>query len=124
MPPAALGVRVYWEVSSGLYAAGPPSFVGELLTRWAAGVILPACLGLPKINPGSSSSRTRRSSRPARARNAGAWPAPGLGADRRRPRGRICVFSNGRATCSPVPALCMAEAAQIVARCLKEKFGS
>jgi cobalamin transport system substrate-binding protein len=46
------GPTVYFEVERGPYAAGPSSFIGELLSRLGARNILPADLGaFPKLNP-------------------------------------------------------------------------
>jgi iron complex transport system substrate-binding protein len=43
---------VYFEVDPGPYAAGPPSFIGELLARLGARNIVDADLGpFPKLNP-------------------------------------------------------------------------
>jgi len=43
---------VYFEVDPGPYAAGPPSFIGELITRLGARNIVEADLGpFPKLNP-------------------------------------------------------------------------
>lgn len=43
---------VYYEVDGGPYAAGPASFIGELLTRLGARNIVAADLGpFPKLNP-------------------------------------------------------------------------
>lgn len=43
---------VYYEVDSGPYAAGPQSFIGELLARLGARNIVTADLGpFPKLNP-------------------------------------------------------------------------
>ncbi|MBU6259083.1 MAG: ABC transporter substrate-binding protein [Burkholderiales bacterium] len=46
------GPSVYFEVDESPYAAGPTSFIGELLTRLGARNIVPASLGpFPRINP-------------------------------------------------------------------------
>ncbi|MEO3691631.1 ABC transporter substrate-binding protein [Roseateles paludis] len=125
VPPAARGVRVYWEVSSGLYAAGPPSFMGELLTRLGVANIVPASLGpFPKINPEFVVQQN-----PALilvgARNAeGLAQRPGWAQIDAVRTGRICTFSNEEGDVLARPGPRMAEAAQIVARCLKEKFAS
>ena len=43
---------VYFEVDPGPYAAGPQSFIGELITRLGARNIVDADLGpFPKLNP-------------------------------------------------------------------------
>lgn len=52
LPPAARGVRVYFEVSPGPFGAGEASFIGETLARLGARNILPPTLGaFPKLNP-------------------------------------------------------------------------
>jgi iron complex transport system substrate-binding protein len=52
VPAARRGVRVYFEVASGPYAASEISHVGELLTRLHAADIVPGRLGsVPKLNP-------------------------------------------------------------------------
>lgn len=53
MVPASMrGTRVYFEVSSALYAAGESSYIGQLLTRLGAVNIVGAGLGpFPKLNP-------------------------------------------------------------------------
>src|SRR5690606_28170748 len=45
LPPAVRGARVYFEVSSGPFAAGQASFMGETLARLGADNIIPAALG-------------------------------------------------------------------------------
>jgi iron complex transport system substrate-binding protein len=46
------GPSVYFEVDGGPYAAGPESFIGELLTRLGTRNIVEANLGpFPKLNP-------------------------------------------------------------------------
>lgn len=52
LPPSRKGTRVYFEVDSGPYAAGPDSHIGELFTRLGVANIIPAQLGsVPKVNP-------------------------------------------------------------------------
>jgi iron complex transport system substrate-binding protein len=52
LPPSRKGTRVYFEVDSGPYAAGPESHIGELFTRLGVVNIIPANLGsVPKVNP-------------------------------------------------------------------------
>jgi iron complex transport system substrate-binding protein len=52
VPPSRKGLRVYFEVGSGPYAASESSHIGELLKRLGADNIVPAKLGsVPKLNP-------------------------------------------------------------------------
>jgi iron complex transport system substrate-binding protein len=52
VPPAERGRRVYFEIDAAPYAAGPDSFIGEMLRRLGVGNAVPAELGpFPKLNP-------------------------------------------------------------------------
>ncbi len=52
LPVVQPKLKVYFEVSSAPYAAGPDSFIGETLERLGVENIIPAGLGaFPKINP-------------------------------------------------------------------------
>jgi len=52
VPPSRKGLRVYFEVDSGPYAASESTHIGELLKRLGAVNIVPAKLGsVPKLNP-------------------------------------------------------------------------
>lgn len=124
VPAKARGLRVYYEVASGLWAAGESSFMGETLTRLGTGNIIPAQLGpFPKINP-----EYVVKANPALIM-IGARGADGLAA---RPgwdridaiqRGRVCVFKPEEGDILSRPGPRMAEAAQIMAKCLRDKVG-
>ena len=122
VPPQVRGVRVYYEVASGLYAAGPVSFMGETLARLGAGNIIPAELGpFPKINAEfvvkANPALIMVGSRGAE----GLAERPGWSRIDAVRHGRICVFTpeEGDALARAGPR--MAEAAQIMARCLRDK---
>jgi cobalamin transport system substrate-binding protein len=52
VPAGLRGKRVYFEVGSAPYAAGPSSFIGETLARLGLANAIPADLGpFPKLNP-------------------------------------------------------------------------
>jgi iron complex transport system substrate-binding protein len=52
VPAVRRGQAVYFEVDSTPYAAGPQSFVGELLARLGLANVVPASMGpFPKLNP-------------------------------------------------------------------------
>jgi iron complex transport system substrate-binding protein len=122
VPPQARGVRVYYEVSSGIWAAGPTSFMGETLARLGAANIIPADLGpFPKINP-EFVVRANPALIMVGARGAeGLTQRPGWDRIDAVQRGRVCVFrpEDGDILARPGPR--MAEAAQIMARCLRDK---
>ncbi|WP_343626011.1 helical backbone metal receptor [Roseateles puraquae] len=125
VPPSARGIRVYYEVASGLWAAGESSFMGETLTRLGAGNIIPAQLGpFPKINPeyvvkanpGLIMIGTRSAE--------GLAARPGWDRIDAIRHGRVCVFKPEEGDILSRPGPRMAEAAQIMARCLREKAGA
>ena len=125
VPPAARGVRVYYEVASGIWAAGETSFMGETLTRLGAGNIIPASLGpFPKINPEfvvkANPGLIMVGSRGAE----GLTTRPGWDRITAIQRGRICVFKPEEGDILSRPGPRMAEAAQIMAKCLREKAAS
>ena len=52
VPPELRGQRVYFEIDATPYAAGPASFIGELLSRLGMGNSIGPELGaFPKLNP-------------------------------------------------------------------------
>ncbi|MFG6415596.1 ABC transporter substrate-binding protein [Roseateles sp. DC23W] len=125
VPAQARGVRVYYEVASGLWAAGPVSFMGETLTRLGAGNIIPADLGpFPKINPEfvvkANPALIMVGSRGAQ----GLTERPGWNQIDAVKRGRLCIFKPEEGDILARPGPRMAEAAQIMAKCLREKAGS
>lgn len=122
VPAGARGLRVYYEVAPGLYAAGPTSFMGETLTRLGTGNIIPTELGpFPKINP-EFIVKANPALIMVGARNAqGLAERPGWHQIDAVKRGRICVFKPDEGDILARPGPRMAEAAQIMARCLREK---
>ncbi|WP_415840421.1 ABC transporter substrate-binding protein, partial [Roseateles saccharophilus] len=125
VPPAARGIRVYYEVASGLYAAGESSFMGETLARLGAGNIIPSGLGpFPKINPEFVVKANPGLIMVGDRGAEGLAERPGWNRIDAVRNGRICVFKaeDGDVLSRPGPR--MAEAAQIMARCLREKAAS
>lgn len=124
VPPQARGIRVYYEVGDGLWAAGPASFMGETLARLGAANIIPAELGaFPKINP-EFVVKANPALIMAGARSAQALPRrPGWSHIDAVAHGRICGFSSEEGDILVRPGPRMAEAAQLMARCLREQAG-
>jgi iron complex transport system substrate-binding protein len=125
VPASARGVRVYYEVANGIWAAGPVSFMGETLTRLGAGNIIPAELGpFPKINP-EFVVKANPALIMVGARGAqGLTERPGWNQIDAVKRGRLCVFKPEEGDILARPGPRMAEAAQIMAKCLREKAGT
>jgi iron complex transport system substrate-binding protein len=99
--------RVYFEISSGPYAASESSHIGELLTRLGAANVVPARLGsVPKLNP-EFVVRADPQLIMIAARDAPGLPAPGLVAHprgARRPRLRVVDGASPTWSCGPARA--------------------
>ena len=119
VPPALLGQRVYFEVSSAPYAAGESSFVGEVLDRLGLGNVVPAALGpFPKLNP-EFVVRAQPDLVMASERNLAEMPKrPGWGAISALQRQRSCGFAEARYEILIRPGPRLAEAAELIADCL------
>lgn len=122
LPKEVRGKRIYFEVSPVPYGAGETSFIGETLSRLGMKNILPASMGsFPKVNSEwvvrqqpdvimmSEGSAVAMSDRPG-------WGA--LNAIRRQ---NICVFTPQEGDVLVRPGPRMAEAAQLMAKCLRSK---
>ena len=128
MPVKLLDVmEAPWQVTqlvaaTGMWAAGESSFMGETLTRLGAGNIIPAALGpFPKINP-EFVVKANPGLIMVGARGAeGLTARPGWDRIDAIRRGRVCVFKPEEGDILARPGPRMAEAAQIMARCLREK---
>jgi len=122
LPARARPLRVYYEVSTGGYAAGPSSFIGETMARLGLQNIVTPDLGpFPRINP-EYVVRADPDLILIGTRNAaGLEQRPGW--DRLRAvRGqRVCVFSTEESDVLVRPGPRMAEAARILARCIADK---
>lgn len=122
MPDSAKQVRVYFEVSRGPYAAGPQSFIGETLTQLGVRNVVPADLGpFPRLSPefllraqpdvimlGNRSMQVATS-------------YPGWNSLKAVRGNQVCTFSEQEANVIVRPGPRMAEAAQLIARCLIDK---
>ncbi|TDP71193.1 ABC transporter substrate-binding protein [Roseateles toxinivorans] len=121
MPPAAKGTLVYYEVASGPYAAGETSFMGETLIKLGARNIIPASLGpFPKINPEFVVRANPQLIMMGQRDAGGIYQRPGwdrIAAIRDK---KVCIFTREQSDMLGRPGPRIAEAAQIMARCLRE----
>jgi iron complex transport system substrate-binding protein len=122
LPPSARGLRVYYEVSTGGYAAGRQSFIGEMMTRLGLeNVVTPELGPFPRINP-EYVVRADPDLIMIGARNVqGMAQRPGWGRMRALREQRLCVFSAEESDVLVRPGPRMAEAARLLARCVAQK---
>lgn len=122
LPASARGVKVYFEVNPGPYAASESSFIGETLARLGVQNIVPAKLGpFPKLNP-EYIVRANPDLIMIGQRSAdGLMTRPGWQNIRALREQRVCIFPTEEANVLVRPGPRMAEAARIMARCLENK---
>jgi iron complex transport system substrate-binding protein len=122
LPARARPLRVYYEVSNGGYAAGPPSFIGELMARLGLQNIVGPELGpFPRINP-EYVVRADPDLILIGARNVqGMAQRPGWAGLRALREQRVCVFTADESDVLVRPGPRMAEAARLMARCIQDK---
>ena len=121
LPENVHGKRVYFEVNGAPYGASESSFIGETLTRLGVKNILPATLGpFPKINP-EFVVRANPDVIMVGARGfEGMTDRPGWSNIRAIRDDGLCVFAVDQSDVLVRPGPRMAEAANIMAKCLVE----
>lgn len=121
LPAQARGTTVYFEVSAGPYAAGEASHVGELLARLGAVNIVPASLGsVPKLNPEFVVRADPQVIMLAAESDGPLAERPGWSRIRALREGRVCRFTPAESNVVSRPGPRLVEAAQILARCLRD----
>lgn len=125
LPKRALGIKpptVYFEVNPAPYAAGESSFMGETLARLSAKNIIPAALGpFPKINPEFVVRANPDIIMVGLRGSVGLEQRPGWRNMRAIREKRMCIFTDEESDVLVRPGPRMAEAALLMATCLKRK---
>ena len=122
LPPSARGLRVYYEVNRGPYAAGTASFVGETLTRLGVRNIVEPGLGpFPKINPEFVVRADPDLIMIGASDADGLAERPGWAGMRAIREQRVCRFTPAQSAVLLRPGPRMAEAARLMARCIAQK---
>ena len=122
MPARATGVTVYYEVAAGPYAAGPDSYMGELLDRLGARNIIPAKLGpFPKISPEFVVRADPYVILISEREASGLAQRPGWDRITAIKRGNVCLFTPEQGDVLARPGPRMGDAAQLMADCLTMK---
>ena len=121
LPPAARQLNVYYEVDSAPYGAGTSSFIGETLTRLGAKNIIPAELGpFPKLNPEYVVRANPQVIMVGQRSAPGLPQRPGWNGIQAVRNQRICVWTPDESDVLVRPGPRMAEAAALMARCLRQ----
>ena len=122
MPARATGITVYYEVATGPYAAGPESYMGELLDRLGARNIIPAKLGpFPKISPEFVVRADPQVILISEREASGLAQRPGWDRITAIKRGNVCLFTPEQGDVLARPGPRMGDAAQLMADCLTMK---
>lgn len=122
VPAHARGARVYFEVNRGPFGASEASFIGETLARLGASNVLPASLGaFPKLNPEYIVRANPDLIMIGRDSAQGLAQRPGWHSIRALREQRLCVFDPLQSDVLVRPGPRMAEAARLMAQCLKDK---
>ena len=122
VPAHARGARVYFEVNNAPYAASEASFIGETLARLGAVNVVPAALGpFPALNPEFVVRANPDVIMLGDRGGLALAQRPGWAAIRAVREQRVCVFSAAESDVLVRPGPRMAEAARLMARCLRDK---
>ena len=123
IPAQAINATVYFEASTGGYAAGEASFIGEIMRQMGLKNIVPTGMGaFPQLNPEfvvranpqlivlAQPMVTQLSQRPG-------WS--GIAAIKNK---RVCAFPSAQADVLVRPGPRLGEAAQLISDCLQRSF--
>jgi iron complex transport system substrate-binding protein len=125
LPLAMRSTRVYFEVSSGPYAAGESSFIGETLTRLGVKNIVPGSMGpFPKLNPEFVVRANPDLIMVGDYNYLGLEQRPGWSSMRALQEKRLCRFTPEQADMLVRAGPRMAEGARIMARCVADKMAA
>lgn len=124
VPPGLRGQRVYFEIDSTPYAAGPESFVGEMLAQLGMrNILAPESGSFPKVNP-EFVVRAQPDIIMASAQNLHEMALrPGWASLGALVRGKACGFELAQFDLLTRPGPRMGEAAGVLADCLVRMAG-
>lgn len=122
LPPGARGTRVYFEAAGGGYAAGPGSFVGELMARLGLVNVVPDGQGpYPRLNPEWVVRANPQVVLVARRGLDSLAQRPGWSGLEALRTGRVCAFTQDEADVLVRAGPRVAEAMRLLVRCLADK---
>ena len=119
VPVQARGWRVYFEVNDAPFAASESSFIGQTLSRLGLGNVVPGDLGpFPKVNPEMVVRADPDLLMMGERQGDTLAGRPGWRQMRAVRQGRVCMFTPQEADVLVRPGPRLAEAAQLMARCV------
>ena len=125
MPAQARGKKVYFEVSTGPYAASPSSFIGQTLQRLGLLNIVGPELGpFPKINPELVVRSQPDIVVVADSSLAGMAERPGWGQVRALQAHRVCTFNKDDGDVLVRAGPRMGQGALRLAQCMRRLYGA
>ena len=115
--------KVYFEVNSAPFAASASSFIGETLTLLGVTNVVPGHLGsFPKINPEMVVRADPDVLMLSETNLVQLQQRPGWSQLRAVRGGKVCVFTAAQSDLLVRPGPRLAEAANLMAQCLKDKL--
>ena len=123
VPARAVGVRVYFEASTGGYAAGEASFIGEMMKQMGLKNIVPASMGaFPQLNPEFVVRAQPQIILLGEPMAVQLHRRPGWAQMDAVTQHRVCAFTSAEGDVLVRPGPRLGEAAQLIASCLKKHF--
>ena len=123
VPPAVRGTTVYFEVSSGPYAASESSHIGQILARVGGANIVPGRLGtVPKLNPEFVVRADPQVIMVSEREQLVARDRPGWSGMRAVRDGRICTFTAAQGDVIVRPGPRLAGSGQVMGGCLSGRL--
>jgi iron complex transport system substrate-binding protein len=123
IPAQAINATVYLEASTGGYAAGEASFIGDILRQLGLKNIVPAGMGaFPKLNPEFVVRANPQLIVLAQPMAINLFQRPGWSGIAAIKNKRVCVFPSGQADILVRPGPRLGEAAQLISDCVLRSF--
>jgi iron complex transport system substrate-binding protein len=123
IPAQAINATVYLEASTGGYAAGEASFIGDILRQLGLKNIVPDGMGaFPKLNPEFVVRANPQLIVLAQPMAINLSQRPGWSGIAAIKNKRVCVFPSGQADILVRPGPRLGEAAQLISDCVLRSF--
>ena len=123
IPVQAINATVYLEASTGGYAAGEASFIGEIMRQLGLKNIVPAGMGaFPQLNPEFVVRANPQLIVLAQSMVTNLSQRPGWSTIAAIKNKRVCVFPSGQADILVRPGPRLGEAAQLISDCVLRSF--